>query len=250
MPCSCQGAALLVPRRDLVRAKVIRLARAQGTCQGTTLLVPKESALLMHGNLPRRGLLAYPFISLNLYANVASFLLIKLFQRAKASLVRRSGEMKNRMETALVFLNPHLMCQPMKMFEGGSLVDTLWIVKAVKAEQIEYLLTDVAETGGFQDVGLARKLGENDSRNGDVDMENESIVKVKVITGELYATFPKYEKDMPRYGNSAKVKRSARLNSWRKNTQNGVFTCSDRMPDSLSRVTRCAVGRIEDQQTN
>ncbi|KAK9104854.1 hypothetical protein Scep_021698 [Stephania cephalantha] len=42
------------------------------------------------------------------------------------------------------------------------------------------------------------------------------------------------------------VKRSAQLNSWRKNTQNGVFTCNDRMPDSLPRVTRCAVGRIGD----
>ncbi|KAK9128855.1 hypothetical protein Syun_017652 [Stephania yunnanensis] len=42
------------------------------------------------------------------------------------------------------------------------------------------------------------------------------------------------------------VKRSAWLNSWWKNTQNGVFTCSDRMPDSLPRNTRCAVGRIAD----
>ncbi|KAK9104924.1 hypothetical protein Scep_021768 [Stephania cephalantha] len=42
------------------------------------------------------------------------------------------------------------------------------------------------------------------------------------------------------------VKRSARLNSWWKNTQKGVFTRSDRTPDNLSRVTCCAVGRIGD----
>ncbi|KAK9098458.1 hypothetical protein Syun_025503 [Stephania yunnanensis] len=45
---------------------------------------------------------------------------------------------------------------------------------------------------------------------------------------------------------NGEVKRSARLNSWRKNTQNGVFTCSDRMSDSLPRITRCAVGQIAD----
>ncbi|KAK9105394.1 hypothetical protein Scep_022238 [Stephania cephalantha] len=141
-------------------------------------------------------------------------------------------------------------------FEGGSPVDTLDSEQSEGSEQIEYLLTDVAETGGFQDVGvckrlmtstleqeaypaldeltskistlnlehvrhiksrlvglfgrvqrvrdelenlldddmdmaemyltdkLARKLGENDSRNGDVDMENESI------ESERYATMP------------------------------------------------------------
>ncbi|KAK9100650.1 hypothetical protein Scep_024080 [Stephania cephalantha] len=44
------------------------------------------------------------------------------------------------------------------------------------------------------------------------------------------------------------VKRSARLNSWWKNTPNGVFTRSDRMPDSLPRVTYCALGRIRDSR--
>ncbi|KAK9094454.1 hypothetical protein Scep_025923 [Stephania cephalantha] len=43
------------------------------------------------------------------------------------------------------------------------------------------------------------------------------------------------------YGFATKVKRSARLNSWRKNTENGVFTCSDRMPNSLPRSTRCTL---------
>ncbi|KAK9128355.1 hypothetical protein Syun_017152 [Stephania yunnanensis] len=40
------------------------------------------------------------------------------------------------------------------------------------------------------------------------------------------------------------VKWSLRLNSWWKNTQNGVFTRSDWTPDNLSRVTCYAVGRI------
>ncbi|KAK9148650.1 hypothetical protein Scep_007407 [Stephania cephalantha] len=44
------------------------------------------------------------------------------------------------------------------------------------------------------------------------------------------------------------VKRSVRLNSWRKNTQNGVFTCSNMMPDSLPRFTRCAVDKIGDNR--
>ncbi|KAK9087207.1 hypothetical protein Syun_029601 [Stephania yunnanensis] len=48
-PCSCQGtcqgAALLVPRRGLARAQGICLARAQGTCQGLPVHVPR--------NLPR-----------------------------------------------------------------------------------------------------------------------------------------------------------------------------------------------------
>ncbi|KAK9113659.1 hypothetical protein Syun_020456 [Stephania yunnanensis] len=125
-------------------------------------------------------------------------------------------------------------------FEGGSPVDTLDSEQSEGSEKIEYLLTDVAETCGFQDMGtstleqeaypaldeltykictlnlehvrqiksrlvglfgrvqrvrdelenlldddmdmgemyltdkLARKLGENDSRNEDVDMENKS----------------------------------------------------------------------------
>ncbi|KAK9104552.1 hypothetical protein Scep_021396 [Stephania cephalantha] len=33
------------------------------------------------------------------------------------------------------------------------------------------------------------------------------------------------------YANEKEVKRRARLNSWRKNTQNGVFTCNNRMSD-------------------
>ncbi|KAK9107456.1 hypothetical protein Syun_023467 [Stephania yunnanensis] len=51
----------------------------------------------------------------------------------------------------------------------------------------------------------------------------------------------------PRNKSLMEVKQSARLNSWRKNTRNGVFTCSDLMPDSLPRNTRCAVGRIADK---
>ncbi|KAK9160748.1 hypothetical protein Syun_007089 [Stephania yunnanensis] len=31
-----------------------------------------------------------------------------------------------------------------------------------------------------------------------------------------------------------------------KNTQNGLFTCSDQMPDSLPRFTCCTVGKIGD----
>ncbi|KAK9111852.1 hypothetical protein Scep_019371 [Stephania cephalantha] len=46
------------------------------------------------------------------------------------------------------------------------------------------------------------------------------------------------------------VKRSAQLNSLRKNTQNGVFTCIDQTSAYLPQVTCCTVGRIEDQQTN
>ncbi|KAK9166760.1 hypothetical protein Scep_001951 [Stephania cephalantha] len=45
------------------------------------------------------------------------------------------------------------------------------------------------------------------------------------------------------------VKRSARLNSWRKNTQNGVFTRSDWTPGYLPRVTCCAMGRIGDSNS-
>ncbi|KAK9100880.1 hypothetical protein Scep_024310 [Stephania cephalantha] len=44
------------------------------------------------------------------------------------------------------------------------------------------------------------------------------------------------------------VKRSAQLNPGRKNTQNGVFTCSDQMPEDLPRVTCCAAGRIGDSR--
>ncbi|KAK9128540.1 hypothetical protein Syun_017337 [Stephania yunnanensis] len=36
---------------------------------------------------------------------------------------------------------------------------------------------------------------------------------------------------------AVEVKQSTRLNSWWKNTQNGVFTRSDRMLDSLPRVS-------------
>ncbi|KAK9167575.1 hypothetical protein Scep_002766 [Stephania cephalantha] len=42
-------------------------------------------------------------------------------------------------------------------FEGGSPVDTLDGEQSEGSEQIEYLLTDVAETGGFQDVGGVQK---------------------------------------------------------------------------------------------
>ncbi|KAK9157909.1 hypothetical protein Scep_004483 [Stephania cephalantha] len=44
------------------------------------------------------------------------------------------------------------------------------------------------------------------------------------------------------------VRRSARLNSWPENTQNGVFTRSGWTPDNLPRVTCCAVGRKGDSR--
>ncbi|KAK9139712.1 hypothetical protein Scep_009393 [Stephania cephalantha] len=54
-----------------------------------------------------------------------------------------------------------------------------------------------------------------------------------------------YKKDIHSMKTS-KVKRSARLNSWRKILKNGVFTRSDQMPNNLPRVTCCALGRIGD----
>ncbi|KAK9166788.1 hypothetical protein Scep_001979 [Stephania cephalantha] len=66
----------------------------------------------------------------------------------------------------------------------------------------------------------------------------------------LYSSVPPLHRtsrvDFLTFSSHHTVKLNARLNLWRKNTQNGVFTSTDRMPDSLSRVTQCALGRIGD----
>ncbi|KAK9125462.1 hypothetical protein Scep_014308 [Stephania cephalantha] len=70
----------------------------------------------------------------------------------------------------------------------------------------------------------------------DLDGKGSNLVSYKIFVTNCKARARRYWATTSEIVEPARVKQSARLNSWWKNTQNGVFTCSDRMPDSWQRI--------------